>query len=160
MSIGYGIRLPVSNGLVVKRSHKTWTVKFLLLALLLCEQALSSRSSATESDQNVKQKLSFANGMNDKLYEQLSQKLMPVNDERVLTVNSVNRCGQAQRVCACVHMHVCVLRKSVRVGQHVGISLPLAPRGEGKSRQGAAVFLVFTGFGSGSAAFLPFFTMQ
>lgn len=108
MSIGYGIRLPVSNGLVVKRSHKTWTVKFLLLALLLCEQALSSRSSATESDQNVKQKLSFANGMNDKLYEQLSQKLMPVNDERVLTVNSVNRCGQAQRVCACVHMHVCV----------------------------------------------------
>lgn len=39
------------------------------------------------------QQLSFANGMNDKLYEQLSAKLMPVNDSQLLTVNSLGSKG-------------------------------------------------------------------
>ncbi|KAF5842487.1 hypothetical protein DUNSADRAFT_6731 [Dunaliella salina] len=66
-----------------------------------------SRPSTAGSDQNAKQKLSFANP-NDRLYEQLSQKLMPVNDsERMLTVNSVgrhptsgNRNAQSRRISA------------------------------------------------------------
>lgn len=38
------------------------------------------------------QKLSFAQGMSDKLYEQLNNKLVPVSDsDRLLTVNSANR---------------------------------------------------------------------
>lgn len=55
------------------------------------QQQVAAPPAQPAAPELPQEKLTFANGMNDRLYEQLSAKLMPVDDSsRVLTVSATN----------------------------------------------------------------------